>query len=129
MAKIPTQEMTKGALFKDKAAKRLSKLSEQYLLLKKWRDRKTSVAIKNRLEFENEISKIFPLDHPNAKDLIMGDEARTEAAKKMDCDFLDDQYKARKMIMEETDKIYHDTYVQLEQERMELEQENTPEVP
>ena len=123
MGKIPTQEMTKGPKSKIKAAERLCNLWKKYLLLKKWRDRKTDAAIKTRTEFKQQISKLFPLDHPHAKDLIMADLARTDADKEMDCAFLDDQYKARKMVMGKDDKYYQEAYLKLEQQKQQDELE------
>ena len=54
-----------------------------------------------------QMEKIIPflLDHPKAKELILEDDARTDADREMDCAFLDDQYKARKMVMGKTDKL------------------------
>ena len=47
----------------------------------------------------------------------MEDDARTDADKEMDCAFLDDQYKARKMVMGNTDKVYLEAYLELEQRK------------
>ena len=93
--------VTRALKFKWKAAERLANLWKKYLLLKKCRTRQTEAAVKARTDFKHLISQLFPLDHPDAKQLIMDDEARTDADKKMDCAFLDDQYKDRKMVMGE----------------------------
>ena len=122
MGQIPTQEMTKGQKRKIKAAERLCNLWKKYLLQKKWRDRKTEAAIKSRTEFEQQISGVFPLHHPDAKDMIMADPARTGVAKKMDCAFIDDQYNARRMVMGKHDKYFSKAYLELQQENVEKEQ-------
>ena len=53
-----------------------------------------------------------------AERLIMKDEARSEAVKKMDCDFLDVQYKGIKMVMGGEDTIYLEAYLELEQAKL-----------
>ena len=126
MGKIPTQEMTKGDRFKIKAAERLMNLWKKYLILKKSRDRQTGAVIKARADFQKLISQLYPLDHPNAKELIMEDEARTKADKEMDCNFLDDQYRARKMVMGEKDKVYLEAYLALQQGDQDQDVDNVP---
>ena len=59
MAKIPTQERTKGPKQKIYAGKRLANIWSEYLLIKKMKDRKTEAALNSRLKFHEKICKLF----------------------------------------------------------------------